>query len=46
MKNNKYVKATTKDLFSNEIVYCYINTETGEEIYSSNPNLFEELNKN
>lgn len=44
MKNNKYIKCSTKDIFTNEVTYCYINTETGEEINSSDPDLLNKLN--
>ena len=42
---NKFVKAVTKDLFTNEEIYVYENLKTGEIIKSKNPNLLEELNK-
>lgn len=41
---NIFTKATTMDMFTQEIVYVYTNDKTGETIKSSNPNLLEELN--
>ena len=41
---NKFIKNTTKDLFTGEEVYIYENLKTGEIIKSKNPNLLNELN--
>lgn len=42
--SNKYVKQITTDLITNEEVYIYSNSKTGDTIQSSNPNLLDELN--
>lgn len=42
---DKFVKYTTRNIITGNIVYKYINNKTGEEYESSNPNLEEELNK-
>lgn len=42
---NKWIKATTNDIFTGEERYIYENLKTGETITSGNPNLLEELNK-
>lgn len=42
--SNKFVKAVTKDMFTNEEIYVYENLKTGEIIKSKNPNLLDELN--
>ena len=44
-KPNKWIKATTNDIFTGEERYIYENLKTGETITSGNPNLLEELNK-
>lgn len=41
---NKFYRYITHDMFTNEVIYLYINAKTGEEIRSSNPNLLDELN--
>lgn len=41
---NKYFKYESTDLFTGELVYNYINYATGDDFYSSNPDLLEELN--
>lgn len=41
---NQFVKHKTFDLFTGAEKYIYTNNKTGEEIESSNPNLFKELN--
>lgn len=43
-KPNKWIKATTNDLFTGEERYIYENLKTGEIITSGNPNLLETLN--
>lgn len=43
-KPNKWIKAETIDMFTNEIRYIYENLKTGEIITSGNPDLLEELN--
>lgn len=41
---NKYIKQTTKNMFTNEEDYIYYNLKTKKNISSDNPNLLEELN--
>lgn len=43
-KPNKWIKAETIDMFTNEVRYIYENLKTGEIITSGNPDLLEELN--
>lgn len=43
-KPNKWIKATTNDLFTGEERYIYENIKTGEIITSGNSNLLETLN--
>lgn len=43
-KPNKWIKAETNDLFTEEKRYIYENLKTGEIITSANPNLLEKLN--
>ena len=42
--SNKYKRYITKDIFTNEDIYLYINPKTNHEIRSTNPNLLDELN--
>ena len=41
---NKFIKYTSRDLFTQEDTYIYENPKTGEKIFSDNPNLLDELN--
>ena len=41
---NKFIKYTTKDIFTEKETYIYENLRTLEKINSNNPNLLEELN--
>lgn len=43
-KPNKWIKATTNDIFTGEERYIYENLKTGELITSNNPDLLEKLN--
>lgn len=42
---NKFFKTTTRNIFTNEIIYEYENPKTGERITSERDDLLEELNK-
>ena len=41
---NKFVKYTTKDMFTNKSKYVYCNYKTDEQIESDNPDLLDKLN--
>ena len=41
---NKYVRNETRDMFTGEVKYIYINRRTDEHIYSDDPNLLDTLN--
>lgn len=41
---NKFVKYTTKDMFTNKSKYVYYNYKTDEQIESDNPDLLSKLN--
>lgn len=41
---NKFIKYTSRDLFTQKDTYIYENPKTGEKIFSNNPNLLDELN--
>lgn len=41
---NKFVKYTTKDMFTNKSKYVYCNYKTDEQIESDNPDLLSKLN--
>lgn len=41
---NKFVKYTTKDMFTNKSKYIYCNYKTDEQVESDNPNLLDKLN--
>lgn len=43
-KKPLWIRQTTNDLFTNEVVYMYQNLKTNEIVRSSNPNLLQELN--
>lgn len=42
--SNKYTKAITYDMFTNEEQYIYENLKTGDRIISKDPNLLDSLN--
>ena len=42
---DEYRRYETKDMFTEETIYVYVNDKTKDEIKSTNPNLLEELNK-
>lgn len=44
LPENKFIKYTTKDIFTGKETYIYENLRTLEKINSDNPNLLEELN--
>lgn len=44
LPENKFIKYTTKDIFTRKETYIYENLRTLEKISSNNPNLLEELN--
>lgn len=44
LPENKFIKYTTKDIFTGKETYIYENLRTLEKISSNNPNLLEELN--
>lgn len=44
LPENKFIKYTTKDIFTGKETYIYENLRTLEKINSNNPNLLEELN--
>ena len=41
---NKFVKYTTKDMFTNKSKYVYCNYKTDEQVESDNPDLLDKLN--
>lgn len=41
---NKFVKYTTKDMFTNKQKYVYCNYKTDEQVESDNPDLLDKLN--
>lgn len=41
---NKFVKYTTKDMFTNKSKYVYCNYKTNEQVESDNPDLLDKLN--
>lgn len=41
---NKFVKYTTKDMFTNKPKYVYCNYKTDEQVESDNPDLLDKLN--
>ena len=44
LPENKFIKYTTKNIFTGKETYIYENLRTLEKINSNNPNLLEELN--
>ena len=44
LPENKFIKYTTKDIFTGKETYIYENLRTLEKINVDNPNLLEELN--
>jgi len=41
---NKFIRQVTTDMFTNEEIYIYSNSKTGETITSTDPNKLDELN--